>query len=281
MAIRIGCGSWTDDAYVGVLYPKGLPKASWLSAYARWFERIEVNSFTYAIPSRQIVARWVEQTPASFLFDVKLPPAFSTSPGQAADGGVYTAFMNAVQPIIAAKKLGTFLLTLPPSFTPAKRRLEELDRLAERMQPHALAVELRHRDWVDGETRADTLDYLRKRKLVWVAVDLPQVDAPRILPPIDEVTHPTFAYMRLHGRNPAYAKAGSTKLGHHHDYTQAELQEIIRRIERLAGKAKHVHVSLNNHARDFAPKAAIALRRLLGQPVPDSAAPAAAKPLEG
>lgn len=43
---------------------------------------------------------------------------------------------------------------------------------------------------------------------------------------------------------------------------QRLLQITMRRV---ATKAKDVHVSVNNHAEDFAPKAAIALRRLLGQ----------------
>src|SRR5436190_22698433 len=131
MAIHIGCGSWTDDAYIGVLYAKGWPKAERLQAYAQWFDRIEINSFTHAIPPQRNVAKWVEQTPAGFHFDVKLPPQFSEDPAAAAQGSMRGALFHAIEPITAARKLGAFLLTLPPSFSPATRQLVELDRLAE------------------------------------------------------------------------------------------------------------------------------------------------------
>ena len=36
---------------------------------------------------------------------------------------------------------------------PEKHRLDELDAVAEQLRPHALAAELRHSDWVNGENR--------------------------------------------------------------------------------------------------------------------------------
>jgi uncharacterized protein YecE (DUF72 family) len=130
-----------------------------------------------------------------------------------------------------------------------------------------MAVELRHRDWVEPEMLSATLDYFRSRQLAWVALDLPPLVSPKLLPAIDEVTHPQLAYMRLHGRNPDYLKAKDAAGRHRHDYAADELGEIVGRIRRLATRAKNVHVSVNNHAEDFAPKAALELRRLLGQPV--------------
>jgi uncharacterized protein YecE (DUF72 family) len=72
----------------------------------------------------------------------------------------------------------------------------------------------------------------------------------------------------LHGRNPNYLKGKSAAERHEHDYTALELKEIAVRIRSLEERARDVHVSVNNHAKDFAPKAALALRRLLGQSVP-------------
>lgn len=266
MALKIGCGSWTDDDYVGVLYPKGLAKTSRLAMYAQWFERVELNSFYHAIQKRDYVERWVEQTPDRFTFDVKLPRDFSERPDAAARDETMSRFLHAIQPIVVARKLGVFLLTMPPSFLPGKRQLTELDGVIQKLRPHALAVELRHRGWLEGSARASTLDYFHAHKLVWVSVDVAQVDAPRILPPLDIVTNPQHAYARLHGRNPGYATAGSKEEGHHHHYTDTELAEIAARLKRLAEQAKTVHVTFNNHAEDFAPRAAIALKRLLGQP---------------
>ena len=142
-------------------------------------------------------------------------------------------------------------------------RLEELARLAEKLQPHRLAVELRHRGWVTGKNRARTLDFFRECGLVWVCVDLPRVADSTLMPPIDEVTNPALAYLRLHGRNKSWLRATSAAERHAHEYQPRELREIAARVRRLADEAEHVQVVANNHARDFAPKAALALQRLL------------------
>ncbi len=86
------------------------------------------------------------------------------------------------------------------------------------------------------------------------------------MPPLDEVTQHQLAYLRLHGRNPRYEKVKSAEERHTYFYTQAELEEIAQRISRLSQKAKHVRVVANNHARDFAPRTAFALRELIGGP---------------
>lgn len=269
MAIHIGCGSWTDDAYVGLLFPKGAPKNARLGLYTHWFERVEVNATYYAPPNLKTITSWADQTPRQFLFDIKLHKRFSENPRAAAASDLAEKTVDALAPLLDAKRVGAFLLTLAPSFDPARHTLDELDGVAEKLGPHApVAVELRHRDWVDGDALASTLAFFRARKFAWVALDLPRLKAPALLPPIDEVTNPSLAYMRLHGRNPHYLRADSASDRHAHDYTAAELKEIAARIQSLAEHAKNVHVSVNNHHANFAPKAALALRRLLGQPVP-------------
>jgi Uncharacterized conserved protein len=267
MAIRIGCGSWTDDAYTGVLYPAQHKKTDRLRLYAQRFDRIELNSSYYNIPSAKTTAGWVGQTPGGFLFDVKLHRDFSAAPQRAAAGPALDKLIDGVRPLHDAQKLGVFFLVLPPSFGPTRRSLAELDTLAEKLTPIAsLAIELRDRAWIQGDRRAATLDYFRTHHLVWISTDVPSVDAPRIMPVLDEPTHPDFAYLRLHGRNPDYPHADKAEDAHHYDYPRAELEEIAARIRKLATRVKHVHVSANNHAEDFAPKAALTLRELLGQP---------------
>lgn len=263
MAIRVGCGSWADDEYVGLLYASGLPKQDRLRTYGTIFDRVEVNSSAYRTPQRAAVKQWEEQTPAGFIFDIKLHRVFSADPHKSAQTDFVQKFVGAFEPLITANKLGAFLLTLAPAFSADKHRLDEIDLLAEKLQPHLLAVELRHRSWVEAETLASTLDHFRTRKLVWVALDFPPLKSSKLLPPIDEVTNSELAYMRLHGRNPNYLKGKTAAERHEHDYTETELEELAGRIRTIAPRARNVHVSLNNHAHDFAPKAALALRRLL------------------
>lgn len=263
--ISVGIGSWTDKEYKGLLYPKGLPDNERLATYATWFDHVEVNSSFHRIPPVAFVTNWAKQTPANFVFDFKLPREMSANPQRTAqEGRLVTQLLKSAQPLIDAGKLGAFFLVLPPSFGPEKHRLEELDALADALQPHLLAVELRHRGWVEGEQRAQTLDYYRARKLVWIAVDMPRIEGSTIMPPVDEVTNPRLAYLRLHGRRPDWLELKDAEAKHTYEYSAQELKEIVSRVKALAKNAESVHVVANNHAQDFAPKTALALQKLLG-----------------
>ncbi len=265
MAISIGCGSWADAAYVELLYPKAFPPDLRLCAYAMWFDHVEVNASYYALPRKDAVEKWVEQTPASFLFDIRVPRAISQGPEKAGrDGRLTSLLLKGLEPLIRTKKLGVFLLVLSPSFTPERHKLEELDPLIDRMRPRSLAVELRHSSWVSASLRRSTLDFFRERKLTWVSVDMPQIKGATLMPPVDEVTNPQLAYLRLHGRHLGYVKAKSAAERHTYAYPPKELGELVQRIRRISRQARNVRVVANNHALDFAPRTALALKEMLG-----------------
>ena len=85
-----------------------------------------------------------------------------------------------------------------------------------------------------------------------------------------------MSYLRLHGRDAkAYLTGRTVAERFHYDYSDAELDGVLARAEHLAAASDAVHVVFNNNSRDFAPKAAERLRRLLGQ---FPAAPVADKP---
>lgn len=265
MAIHVGIGSWGDDDYVGVLYPKGLPKSDRLRELAKSLGHVEVNSTYYATPTPAVVQSWVDQTPPGFTFSVKLHRAFSQSPAKTvAKGELVERLLTSVDPLVTEQRLSAFLLVMPPRFTPATRHLAELDTLVEKLAPHPLAVELRHKDWVTASQREATLTYFRERKLILVGVDMPKIAGSTLMPPLDEVTHPHQAYLRLHGRNPHYLDAESAAAGHHYAYDARELTGLATRVRKLADQADHVFVIANNHAEDFAPKTALALKAKLG-----------------
>lgn len=262
--IRLGLGSWSDSDYTGILYPAGLPPAQRLACYARHFNHVEVNSSYYATPKRDVVKNWVAETPPGFTFDVKLHRAFSASPDKTArDGALLGYFLKGLQPLIRARKLRVLLLVLPPEFSPGRHQLEELEVLARKLRPHPLAVELRDGAWVRGRQRQRTLDFFRARELMWVAVDMPRIAGSPLMPPVDAVTHPRFAYLRLHGRNQGWLTAKTAAERHAYNYTPCELQALALRVRRLADLAGEVHVIANNHAHDFAPKTALGLKALL------------------
>jgi uncharacterized protein YecE (DUF72 family) len=264
MNIRVGLGSWADPEYVGLVAPSGTPPAQRLAAYAQVFEHVEVNSSYYTTPRPDVVRKWVKDTPADFSFTIKLHRAFSQSPEKTARESPLLGYtLAAVKPLVRAGKVANFLLVLPPTFSPDRHRLEELDTLVEKLKPQLLAVELRHRAWVTGTTRRQTLEFFRERGLVWVAVDMPRIVGSDIMPVVDEVTNGQLAYLRLHGRNKRWLAAKSAAERHLYAYNDRELRDVVTRIRKLGKKAKRVLVIANNHARDFAPRTALSLRKLL------------------
>jgi uncharacterized protein YecE (DUF72 family) len=265
MAIRIACGSWADAEYTGVLYPRGLPAKERLAEYAAHFDLVEVNSSYYATPKRDTVTQWIKQTPPTFCFNIKLHRAFSQSPAKTAENGeLVERLLEATEPLIETARLGTFLLVLPPTFGPEKRDLAELDAIAERLSGFRVAVELRDRAWITGKQKTATVAYFKSKGLVLASVDMPRIEGSMLLPAVDEVTNPALAYLRLHGRNKQWLEAESAAERHAYAYNSAEIAEIAKRVRKLAAQVKDVHVIANNHASDFAPKTALALREVLG-----------------
>jgi uncharacterized protein YecE (DUF72 family) len=187
--------------------------------------------------------------------------------------GLVDALLEAVEPLEQAGKLGAFLLQLTPAFSPHEHDLDELTGLIERLAPRQLALELRHRGWVKEKRVEQTLGWLEDHGVAWVAVDAPPGDHVPIMPPVDAVTNPKLAYIRMHGRNTeGYLTGKSVAERFAWDYSEAELREIQQRVESMAEQAGEVHAMFNNNRGADAPSAAQRFRDLVGQadgPPPD------------
>lgn len=265
MNFRIGTGSWADPEYKTLLpAPSGALASDRLRAYAAQFNHAEINATAYRTPPPKQAQVWVNQTPDGFTFSVKLHQRFSQSPVPAAEDDVLIRrTRESVQPLVEAGRFTCFLLVLPASFSPGKHSIDELAILAERLAPLPVAVELRHRSWVTSDQREDTLAAFRKRALVWISVDMPQLDGSTLMPPVDVATRSDFAYLRCHGRNPRWPELKTAAEKHDYLYPDDELAQLAERARTLAQEAKSVLVIANNHAHDYAPRAALGLRTLL------------------
>ena len=70
--IRIGTCSWADEGLVKTWYPRGVstPEKR-LRHYAERFDTVEIDSPFYHLPDPATTAKWVERTPADFVFHLK------------------------------------------------------------------------------------------------------------------------------------------------------------------------------------------------------------------
>ena len=288
--IHVGTSSWADPGFVAKWYPKGMPARDRLPWYAERFEAVELNSSFYAVPDRATVHRWVEVTPPGVVFDVKvhrllsrhsagldsLPPdmrdgAETTGRGRVTltpelEQALARRLVEECGPLAEAGKLGAFLVQLTPGFSPRKHELDELTGLLEALAPHRVAVEFRHRGWVEDERAEATLGWLSDHGVAFVATDSPPGEHMTIMPPVDAVTRDDLAYVRLHGRDTeGYLKGGSVAERFGWIYSDEELEEVAGRVRNLAEQAADVHVFFNNNRDDDAPSAASRFRELIGQ----------------
>jgi len=289
--ILVGTASWSDPGFVHRWYPKGMRANERLGWYAQHFEMVEVNSTFYSVPDLTMVERWCAATPDGFIFNVKLhqlfsfhstaakllPPDLQQRAETDAKGKVkltlvlqeamIRVFLRSVSILRGAGKLGVLLLQLSPAFSPHKHKLEELEHLIEMLGDYPLAIEFRNRNWVIGEQLKSTIDFLKQHDAVFVNVDGPTAEHFTIMPSdLDEITNPSLAYLRLHGRNARGYVTGKTVAARfNYDYTDNEIAEVAERSKKLARATRQLHVIFNNNNLDYAPRAAVRLRVALGQ----------------
>jgi uncharacterized protein YecE (DUF72 family) len=291
--ILVGTASWSDPGFVKDWYPPGLRTSERLAFYAQRFEMVELNSSFYAIPDQRLVAQWNRVTPADFVFDVKLHKLLSRHSCELKmlpkeiqriakttmknrviltpeiEAVVAGKLIEAIHPLEEARKLGVLLLQLSPSFSPRNNRLDELGSLLNQLSPRSIAVELRNRNWVEGDQLEQTTLFFRNHGVALVSVDAPKSKHFNVMPPIDVLTNPRVSYLRLHGRNEhGYISGKSVADRFDWDYSEDELGEIEQRVRNLAEQTEFVHVVFNNNRSNYAPKAALRFRRVLGQAVP-------------
>ena len=273
-----------------------MPAHERLAWYAQHFEMVEVNSTFYSVPDGRTVERWCAVTPNNFVFDVKLhqlfsfhstqlkllPPALQQLAETDAKGKVNVSpalrdalleiFVATMSILKSAGKLGVFLLQLSPAFSPRKHELGELEPIISGLRDHSLAIEFRNRNWVVGDQLKSTTDFLRERKVGFVNVDTPVAEHFSIVPSkLNEVTNSEFSYLRLHGRDAkAYLTGKTVAKRFDYDYSNDEIEDVAERSRKLADEARTLHVVFNNNNLDYAPRAAIRLRKALGQKVPAS-----------
>jgi uncharacterized protein YecE (DUF72 family) len=295
--IHVGTSSWADPGFVEEWYPSDVPARDRLAWYAARFDAVEVNATFYAIPEQRTVERWAEVTPDGFTFDVKLhrllsrhaappdslPPdlrELATVRGprgrvvldERLEQAMAQRTVETLRPLRDAGKLSSLLLQLSPAFKPGAHALTELAPLVEALKPHRLAVELRHRGWVDAGRIEDTLSWFEDAGAAFVCVDAPQVKAPTAMPPVDAVTRDDLAYLRAHGRNAeGYTRGRSVAERFGYRYSDDELKEIAQRAQELAGQAKDVRVMFNNNRGADAPVAAQRMKELLTGSGPERA----------
>jgi uncharacterized protein YecE (DUF72 family) len=281
----VGITGWTEPTLIkeGTFYPTDAKTAeSRLRFYAEQFPIVEVDSTYYFPPSERNAVLWIERTPKDFTFNVKayslltnhptrpdslykdlregLPTEVvekrslyrENLPDEVVDE-VWQRFHDALMPLHSAGKLGAVLFQFPAWFTISRKNKLYIAEVAERLEDFRVAVEFRHRSWLEERNVEETMSLLEHHRLPYVCVDEPQ-GFDSSLPPVTAVTAEDIAMVRFHGRNRETWTARTETAARRFDYRYepGELAEWEPRVEQLREQARETHVLFNNCYRDYA-----------------------------
>jgi uncharacterized protein YecE (DUF72 family) len=294
--ILFGISAWTEPTLIkrGNFYPKGVTSAEErLKFYASQFPIVEVDSTYYFPPSEKNSELWIERTPKDFTFNIKAYSLLTNHPTKldslykdlqeelpdelAEKRNIYRGhlpedvltevwrrFADALLPLHSAGKLGAVLFQFPQWFVISRKSKAYLLECKERMKDYRIAVEFRHKSWMEGDNREETKEFLREHDLAFVCVDMPQ-GFDSSIPPVAEVTSKDLAMIRFHGRDKEIweKKAQTAAERFRYDYSERELKEWAPKVEDLASGARETHVIMNNCYNDYAVRNARQLASLL------------------
>jgi uncharacterized protein YecE (DUF72 family) len=294
--ILVGTSSWTDPTLVkeGHFYPPEAKTAeARLRFYAERFPIVEVDSTYYFPPSERNSVLWIERTPADFTFNIKAYSLLTNHPTRRdslykdlAEGlpeeledkrnlyreqlpeaivdEVWQRFHDALMPMHSAGKLGAVLFQFPQWFVIGRKSKDYVLECAERLKDFRVAVEFRHKTWLEERNAEETLSFLEEHDLPFVCVDMPQ-GFDSSLPPVAAATASDLAMVRFHGRDPeAWSRKDATAAERfRYEYAQTELLEWVPKIRDLSSQARETHVLMNNCYRNFAVNNARQLAGLL------------------
>ncbi|HEX6009622.1 MAG TPA: DUF72 domain-containing protein [Actinomycetota bacterium] len=281
--ILIGTASWTDRTLIkdGHFYPSEAKTAeARLRYYSEQFPIVEVDSTYYFPPSEKNSVLWIERTPKDFTFNVKAYSLLTNHPTrpdslykdlelpeELADkknlyreqlpdtivDEVWQRFRDALMPLHSAGKLGAVLFQYPQWFVIGRKNKDYILECAERLKEFRIAIEFRHKTWLEERNVDETLSFLSDHDLPYVSVDMPQ-GFDSSLPPIAAATADDIAIVRFHGRDrKAWGKKNvSASERFRYEYSEAELNEWVPKIKDISGQARETHVLMNNCYRDFA-----------------------------
>lgn len=199
--------SWKPD-----FYPKNVASAKFLSYYATRLNAVEANYTYRRIAARNVFEKWVASTPDGFLFLPKAHMRISHILKLEGAEDFTRYFLESLEPLREANRLGPILIQLAPTFKADLNRLSGFVRLL----PAAgrFAFEFRHPSWFEEPV----FTCLRDHNTGLCLAENEKLETP-------SVVTADFVYLRL--RKP--------------DYSSAELDDIGARLKSYVASGRTVY----------------------------------------
>ncbi|MEJ7558151.1 MAG: DUF72 domain-containing protein [Pedobacter sp.] len=227
MQFLVGCSGFHYKHWRGKFYPEGLAVKNWFAFYCQYFSTLELNVTFYRFPKLETLQDWHKNSPANFVFSVKVPRSIThfkkLNDTSRMLGDFYGLIGEGLQ-----KKLGSVLFQFPPNFSYTEINIQ---RIMDSVDPtFENVVEFRHKSWWNDEAIAR----LGQRNIAFCGMSHPDF-------PDDLIANTTHVYYRLHGREHLYASG----------YTDNELKNVINRINETPASTK-AYLYFNNDIEGYA-----------------------------
>jgi uncharacterized protein YecE (DUF72 family) len=234
--IYIGTSGWQYYHWRGKFYPQDLPSKDFLKFYSKHFNTVEINTTFYHFTKKETFEKW-QKVNEGFLFSLKLHRLFTHFRKLELNEEDKKILKETIESYkILGKNLGPILIQLPPSL---KKDLKVLGRFLKNFEKLKLAIEFRHKSWLDKET----YDFLKNKGVAFVISDSPRW-------PTDIVKTADFVYIRFHGKPHLFASK----------YEERELERYAEEIKKL--KPKTIFAYFNNDAEGHAVEDALEFQKL-------------------
>jgi uncharacterized protein YecE (DUF72 family) len=236
-SLLLGTCGWSYQEWVGLFYPNN--RVAKLPFYAKVFGTVEVDSSFYRMPTKSMVKGWARATGPFFKFSLKVPKTITHDRGLRDSEDELQKFLDAVQPLQDAGKLGCLLVQLAPSFS--YDEIGSLESFLELLPEHAhFAVEFRHESW----DRKETWALLKKHNVANTITESPIEFLSKVV-----MTATTHAYVRWHGRGKS--------IWYDYTYSKEELEPWTAKLQEIESEVPTVYAYFNNHYNAGAPRNAL------------------------
>jgi uncharacterized protein YecE (DUF72 family) len=261
--LRIGTAGWSYPHWNGLVYPKTFSHGFHpLEFLAERFDVVEINSSFYQTLKPEVTKLWIKKAAVNpkFQFTAKLNQRFTHARNW--DDAAVERFKEGLWPLLRARKLGALLMQFPWSFRFTAENQEFLIKLRRAFHEFPLVAEMRHSSWMAEDAIGTFLDY----RIGFCNIDQPEYTS--AMPPTAYLTT-GIGYVRLHGRNPknslgAFDRQSPARMRQHdYLYSEAELEEWSKRIEKVSRYADSTFVIFNNDAAGKSVVNALQLQSLM------------------
>ncbi len=175
-----------------MFYPEKLPNTKFLLHYGTRLNAVEINYTYRRLVSPGTLEKWIAATPEGFLFLPKAHMKITHVLKLEGAEDFTRVFLQSLEPLCAAKRLGPILFQLAPSFKADRERLAEfLKMLPKNIQ---VAFEFRNATWFDEAT----YQVLRDSNICLCMAENENLETPHVITA-------DFVYLRL--RRPEYSES--------------------------------------------------------------------------